>query len=195
MSYETIPGTLAHRALAYLKTLPTGKWIASAPLAEAIGCRSDYLVSSLVTAVKHGLILREKRSGNVYWQAAAPGAVRAAVAPDRDEAPHHAEALDIDAIHRLAAKNNPFSSVAPAGEPPVPEPEKPAQAADPAPAPVVAPMLQTAAADETDRPWLVWDSDGRVTIMDGRHGVSLSPAQCGKLRRFLNHMQGFSLDS
>lgn len=194
MSYETIPGTLAHRALAHLRTLPAGKLIASAPLAEAIGCRSDYLVSSLVTAVKHGLILREKRAGNVYWQAAAPGAVHAVVEPDRDDAPRHAEALDIDAIHRLAAKNNPFSAVAPAEEPPVSEPEKPAPVADPAPA-AVSHVPPAAAADDAGRPWLVWDSDGRVMIMDGRHGVSLSPAQCGKLRRFLNHMQGFSLDS
>src|SRR3546814_2400285 len=63
MSYEPHPSTVAYRAIEILKKLPPGQTIATAPLAERLGTDTATVLTGLQTAVKPGLVIRERKLG------------------------------------------------------------------------------------------------------------------------------------
>ena len=61
------PRGIAAAAIAHLKTLPTGQWLASVPLADAVDTDCTTLSSSLAPAVRRGLVARSKIDGLLRW--------------------------------------------------------------------------------------------------------------------------------
>lgn len=66
-TYSPLPGTLPARALAHFDRHDISE-IANGVLADALGTDPSSLTAGLVTPVKHGLLLREKRDGRLYWR-------------------------------------------------------------------------------------------------------------------------------
>lgn len=70
MTYKTQPGTIPHRAVEYLRTLPPGTEVSTATLADAVGHEGDTnLAPFLLAAVKHGAIVPRKVKGvrSYFW--------------------------------------------------------------------------------------------------------------------------------
>lgn len=73
MAYETLPGTIPHRAVAHLKTLGAGVELSSAELASQIDVDATTLVSTLRAAAHHGLVRRRESltaggRKSLFWQ-------------------------------------------------------------------------------------------------------------------------------
>lgn len=58
MTYQTQPGTLAHRVVEYLKAQPPGTELSTAAIAEAIDCDSSGFTASMATVVRDGIVRR-----------------------------------------------------------------------------------------------------------------------------------------
>lgn len=72
MSYVPHPHTIAARAVEHLQGLDQGQRLTTAQLAEAIRAESSKLIPCLVSAVEHGLIVREQdieRPTRILWSA------------------------------------------------------------------------------------------------------------------------------
>lgn len=66
--YSPQPGTIPHRVIEHLKTLPPGTELASAVLAEIIGQETRQMAACLVYPRKHGvLVMRQHEDGNHVW--------------------------------------------------------------------------------------------------------------------------------
>lgn len=66
--YETQPGTVPHKVLAYLQRhMMSGAELSTAELADAVDADRNALQSQLATAVRHGAITKSKRNGIAYW--------------------------------------------------------------------------------------------------------------------------------
>lgn len=61
MTYQTQPGTIPHRVVEHLKTLPPGTELSTTELAEAIGANHSGMSACLITAVSHGLLNSDTR--------------------------------------------------------------------------------------------------------------------------------------
>lgn len=66
-TYQPLPGTVGHRVIEYMRAQPAGKRFTSRVLADAVGQPQDVVISSIRTAVKHGLIRREKGDWRVTY--------------------------------------------------------------------------------------------------------------------------------
>lgn len=60
MTHTTQPGTLPHRVVAHLRTLPPGTKVPTPVLAEALGCDAPSLSMLLETPRKHGVLAAER---------------------------------------------------------------------------------------------------------------------------------------
>jgi len=70
MTYTTTPGTLPHRAIAYMQTKPRGTEIGTAVLADALDYDANGFSSALNLAVKAGLMKCRIQNGArrmAYW--------------------------------------------------------------------------------------------------------------------------------
>lgn len=69
MSYEPHPGTIAYRALVWLRGQPAGTEVTSSMWAEAIDSDGNTLTMSLKPALHHGLIKQRTRDGATrpFW--------------------------------------------------------------------------------------------------------------------------------
>jgi hypothetical protein len=70
MPYETVPGTVPHRALEWFKQQPPGTVVTTAVLGEALGVESNSFSTWLSPARKAGLLQAETRKGEgrtLYW--------------------------------------------------------------------------------------------------------------------------------
>ena len=202
MIWTPQPGTVVHRAIEHLKTIPLDKTIASLPLAQAIGTDSGTLSACMVTAVKHGYVRREKKNGLVYWGAGTGAPKRPRADPDGPVV-REAAGLDMNTVHRLAAKNNPFSGAFPPEEPSseepldFPEPDAPTNGEDMA-VPEKYPKLFglpsepiKGCPDLDSLPAAVpfqfsWCSDGTITLFKDGEKVVLTPREYGELARFIS---------
>jgi len=68
LSYKFQPGTLPHRAAQYLLRLQPGETVSTAAMAEALEVDGTILTTTLMTAVKHGAIAKDKIDGHLRWR-------------------------------------------------------------------------------------------------------------------------------
>ena len=69
MTYETLPGTIPHRAIEFLKKHP-GEEFTSSQLSEAIDCMLDGFTTCMKPARQHGLVKARYKDGDVirlHW--------------------------------------------------------------------------------------------------------------------------------
>lgn len=70
MPYETVPGTVPHRALEWFKKQDRGTVVTTAVLGEALGVESNSFSAWLAPARKAGLLRAETRKGEgrtLFW--------------------------------------------------------------------------------------------------------------------------------
>lgn len=99
-AYVPQADTIGGRALAHLQKLPPGTEVPSGPLADALGVNSSMINVCLDTAAKHGVMVRDKREGRIYWRLGpnAPAPDRHAADEDTADAPDLAvKQLRVDA--------------------------------------------------------------------------------------------------
>lgn len=78
---KTEPGTIAHKAVEYLRAQPSGTELSSYALADAIGVKWRHFGSYLHTAVCAHMLSKRVDLGVAYWSAPATSAIRTQVPP------------------------------------------------------------------------------------------------------------------
>lgn len=87
MSYAPLPGTAPARAIAYLQTLPPGKEVSTAELAEAIDYDKGSMASTMTLAKYHGLVVGRRPKGVLYTMWSSGTGVPLAGPADADDEP------------------------------------------------------------------------------------------------------------
>ena len=184
MSYEPLPGTVPARAIAHLKTLPLGKEISTAALAEVIDCDKGSLSSCLAMAKKQGLVNGRISPGALFtvWSAGKGVPLPGPADADDDEPLGAAPAAP------LTAANSVFDIARGASEPDAPPPKATTKAAQ-----VVGKESREGHADQ--RPpaqavrFALW-SDGALQIeRDGCDNVLLAPDQTKAMLAYLDRLR------
>lgn len=67
-TYTPQPGTIAARVIAFFALRPAGFEMTTGVLADELELDSNTLTPCLATPVKHGLLVRERRDGRMYWR-------------------------------------------------------------------------------------------------------------------------------
>lgn len=67
MSYTPQPGTVPHRAIAYLEKQPAGTEFSTAALCEELGVDTDGFSTSMGLARKAGLVRARKEGRLLFW--------------------------------------------------------------------------------------------------------------------------------
>lgn len=93
--YVPQPGTIPARVIAYFQAQPAGTELSTAALADTLDLQLSSLASCLEFAVKHDVLIREKRDGRLYWRL---GAGAPAAAPIDDD-----EVDDDPFVHRIVS--------------------------------------------------------------------------------------------
>lgn len=60
--YTPVPGTIPFKVVKYLGHPDVASWISNADLAEAVGCDSSSLAQAMGPALKHGAVVRRRRT-------------------------------------------------------------------------------------------------------------------------------------
>jgi len=168
MTYTPQPGTIAYKAINFLRLMPRSKSYSSAELAENIGCSGSDIAASLKTPRRHGIIKAEKVDGLIFWSMG-DGIPPAEVVDDAD-------AEDTQPLHPAPGIPNVASSVFALGDRAKPADEKPEQRAGPA---VVVRSV-------VSRPALFgMFSDGTMTISKNNDVVELNAAEVKEMRAFM----------
>lgn len=102
MSYEPMPGTIAYRAIAWLKRQPAGTEVTASMWAEAIGnCDGESLMMCMKPALHAGIVKRFTKHGQQrpFWLTLGDGKPPVAQVPededDRDPLPPRTQAPDV----------------------------------------------------------------------------------------------------
>lgn len=66
--YQPQPGTIPFRVIAKLRELPPGEELSTAALADALDISTSSITPSMMPAVSHGAVHRERREGLLYWR-------------------------------------------------------------------------------------------------------------------------------
>lgn len=159
MTYSPHPSTIAYKVIEYMKQHPPGTWFSVRVLADAIDQRSDSIDPCMVTAVKHGLIRRERIDGVIKFALG-----------DGDEPP---EQDDEQPVRRIISES---SSPAPADD------------AQPFVRPAAGPSGSRLPAqkEQAGRFEYGYSSRGLLTITKGRQSIALSQAEQREIARFIN---------
>jgi len=191
-TYNPHPATIPYRAIQHLKSLPPDAWIASAPLAEALGTDSSTLINTLATAVKYGMVRRAKRAGLIMWS------LGDGVAPEPEPADArrvvwHPTPAPADATVPPAVIDDAVTEVIERHKAATAKPDgvdidrvhaKPAKAKP-------APKSSTSVPAPPDGFTFSWRSDGMVGLRKEGVLVALNATEAAQLRDFLNHMAVF----
>lgn len=90
MAYETQPGTIPHRAVEHLKTLPEGTALPTAELAAALDVEPTVFVQCMAAPRKHGLVAARQSEGRgraLLWSLGDGAAFEEAADADLTEEP------------------------------------------------------------------------------------------------------------
>jgi hypothetical protein len=71
MTYRTQPGTLPHRFVEHLKSLPAGATVTTADMAEVLGQDANSITAWMVPARRHRAVIAERRPGTgrtLFWR-------------------------------------------------------------------------------------------------------------------------------
>ena len=92
MNYLTPPGTIPHLAIEHLRSLPPGKKLSTAELADAIGHDKATLAACLRTPRDHGAVCSEPIPGSPAHRWWVPADQRRADKPEPTPKPIHGRA-------------------------------------------------------------------------------------------------------
>lgn len=67
MAYEPQPGTVAHKVVEHMRTLPAGTELSASALGEVVDQNNNVVIMSLAPARKHGLVKARKEGRLVFW--------------------------------------------------------------------------------------------------------------------------------
>ena len=122
MNYLTQPGTIPHLAIEHLRSLPPGKKLSTAELADAIGHDKATLAACLRTPRDHGAVCSEPIPGSPAHRWWVPADQRGADKPEPTPEPIHGPASPWKAPAR-APKPLPEPTPAPAPAPEIQQPQ------------------------------------------------------------------------
>jgi len=180
INYAPRTGSIPARVIAHLECLPHGTELATAVLADALDLDPTSIPSCLEYAIKHGMVVREKRDGLVRWKLGAGES--AALRPDPTEP-------DEDPIVQRVV------SAAALGLPPPELVKKPprkvffsAPQADLPKAPLsVAPVAHQPANDVPRLRIALW-SDGMLVVERGPERIVFARRETEQLVRYLERL-------
>ena len=106
MSYAPLPGTVAYRALEWLKAQPVGAEVTMSVWGEAIGVEALHMHGNCVAIIKHGLVEQFTKNGQTrpaFFRIPGPDFK---VEPPEEDAPIHAKAPSHAEVLAMARNGN-----------------------------------------------------------------------------------------
>ena len=106
MSYAPLPGTVAYRALEWLKAQPVGAEVTMSVWGEGIGVDPSFMHGNCVAIIKHGLVERFTKNGQTrpaFFRIPGPDFK---LEPPEEDAPIHAKAPSHAEVVAMARNGN-----------------------------------------------------------------------------------------
>lgn len=195
MSYIPQPGTIAARAIEYLKDAGPGANPSTAEILDAIGQPSTYqgLVPCMQPAIAAGVVVRE-REGHIFrWRLARPGDVPP---PKRDQDDDHDGAGDQaePGAAPRGSRREPVAARKVARRAVAKAKRSPQAAPEPAAAQLAEPVSASDTAESAPQPGFeaaLSTSQRLIMFVDGQH-VCLRPEYTRQLLTYLDRARGVS---